>query len=56
MVTNVRNKPVHEERLGRIKACVWENETEAAKVHNVTFVRLYRNQYRQLRIFHLDCR
>ena len=41
-------KPVHEIRLGRIKAAVWENETEdgtGQKVtrHNVTLTRLYKD-------------
>jgi len=42
------NKPVHEIRLGRIKAAVWENETQngaGQKVtrHNVTLTRLYKD-------------
>ena len=36
-------KPVHEVRLGRIKAAIWENETENGSRHNVTFTRLYRD-------------
>jgi hypothetical protein len=35
-------KPVHEIRLGRIKAAVWENETQNGSMHNVTFSRLYK--------------
>jgi hypothetical protein len=34
---------VHEERLGRIKAAVWENETENGVRHNVTICRLYKD-------------
>jgi hypothetical protein len=37
------NRPVHEVRLGRIKAAVWENETQNGKRHNVTFTRLYKD-------------
>ena len=36
-------KPVHEVRLGRIKAAIWENETENGSRHNVTFTRLYKD-------------
>lgn len=37
------NKPVHEVRLGRIKAAVWENETSSGVRHNVTIQRIYRD-------------
>ena len=36
-------KPVHEVRFGRIKAAIWENETENGSRHNVTFTRLYKD-------------
>jgi hypothetical protein len=36
-------KPIHEVRLGRIKAAIWENETQNGSRHNVTFTRLYRD-------------
>jgi hypothetical protein len=35
-------KPIHELRLGRIKASIWENQTENGSRHNVTFARLYK--------------
>jgi hypothetical protein len=35
--------PVHEVRLGRIKAAVWENTTENGIRHNVTISRLYKD-------------
>lgn len=35
-------KPVHEVRLGKIKAAIWANETEVGLRHNVTFSRLYK--------------
>ena len=35
-------KPIHEIRLGRIKASIWENQTENGSRHNVTLTRLYK--------------
>ena len=42
MTTN-KAKPIHEVRLGFIKAAVWRNETEAGVRYNVTFSRLYKD-------------
>lgn len=36
-----KKPPVKELRMGRLKAVVWANETQAGKRHNVTFHRLY---------------
>ena len=36
-------RPVHEIRLGRIKAAIWENETDNGTRHNVTVSRLYKD-------------
>ena len=36
-------KPIHEVRLGSIKAAVWRNETETGVRYNVTFSRLYKD-------------
>ena len=36
-------KPVHDVRLGRIKAAIWENDTQNGKRYNVTFTRLYKD-------------
>lgn len=36
-------RPVHEVRLGRIKAAIWENETPNGARHNVTVTRLYKD-------------
>ena len=36
-------KPVHEIRLGRIRAAIWENETQNGARHNVTLTRLYKD-------------
>lgn len=33
--------PVRTLRLGRLKAAVWENETDRQKFYNVTFARAY---------------
>jgi hypothetical protein len=37
------NKPVHEVRMGRIKAAIWENATPNGSRHNVTVSRLYKD-------------
>ncbi len=37
------NRPVHEVRLGRIKAAIWENSTQTGVRHNVTLSRIYRD-------------
>jgi len=36
-------KPIHEVRLGLIKAAVWRNETETGVRYNATLSRLYRD-------------
>lgn len=38
-----KQKPAHEIRLGRIKATLWENETEQGTRYNVTVSRLYKD-------------
>jgi hypothetical protein len=38
-----KNRPVHELRLGRIRAAIWQNETENGPRHNVTITRLYKD-------------
>jgi hypothetical protein len=37
------NRPVHEVRMGRIRAAIWENETQNGTRHNVTLTRLYKD-------------
>ena len=37
-----KSKPVHEVRLGSIKAAVWKNNTPGGARHNVTFRRIYK--------------
>lgn len=39
-----KKRPVHEIRLGRIRAAIWVNETENGVRHNVTIARLYRDE------------
>ena len=36
-------KPVHEVRMGRVRAAIWENETINGTMHNVTLTRLYKD-------------
>jgi len=36
-------RPVHEVRMGRVRAAIWENDTQNGTRHNVTFTRLYRD-------------
>ena len=36
-------RPVHEIRLGRVRAAIWENNSQNGTRHNVTFSRLYRD-------------
>jgi hypothetical protein len=36
-------RPVHEVRLGRIRAAIWENSTQNGIRHNVTVSRLYKD-------------
>src|SRR5262245_3388310 len=38
-----KSRPVHEIRMGRIRAAVWQNETENGTRHNVTISRLYKD-------------
>ena len=38
-----KQKPVHEVRLGAIKAAVWKNDTQNGVRYNTTFSRLYKD-------------
>lgn len=42
-MSTTKTRPVHEVRLGRIKAAVWANETEQGVRHNVTLSRIYKD-------------
>lgn len=37
------NRPVHEIRLGHVKAVIWANQTDNGIRHNVSVQRLYRD-------------
>jgi hypothetical protein len=39
-----KEKPVHEVRLGAIKAAIWKNDTSNGVRFNVTFSRLYKDK------------
>ena len=39
----MKTKPIHEVRLGSIKAAVWKNETETGARYNANFNRLYKD-------------
>jgi hypothetical protein len=38
-----KSRPIHEIRMGRIRAAIWENETQNGTRHNVTLSRLYKD-------------
>ena len=38
------DRPVHEIRLGRVKAAIWRNEGEFGTRHNVTISRIYKTE------------
>jgi hypothetical protein len=38
-----KQRPVHEIRLGRVRAAIWENQTDNGVRHNLTFTRLYKD-------------
>jgi hypothetical protein len=40
---NERKKPVHEIRIGRIKAAIWQHKVENRKFFSTTIVRLYKD-------------
>ena len=37
-------KPVHEVRLGKVKAAIWRNESEIGTRFGVTFSRIYKTE------------
>lgn len=43
MAKQAKARPVHELRMGRIKAAIWENETSNGIRHNVTITRIYKD-------------
>lgn len=53
-----RNRPVHEIRIGSVKASVWENNVGDAVLHRVTLARSYKdresNQWKNTDSFNRD--
>jgi len=51
-----KQKPVHEVRVGSVKAAIWENPTDNGARHNVTFERLYKSddEWKQTQSFGRD--
>ncbi|TWU58969.1 hypothetical protein Poly51_17500 [Rubripirellula tenax] len=43
MATKQKTRPVHEVRLGVVKAAIWANETDNGVRHNVTLSRIYKD-------------
>jgi hypothetical protein len=42
-MTTPKSSPVHEIRLGRIRAAIWANDTQVGTRHNVTLSRIYKD-------------
>lgn len=42
-MAKTKQQPVHEIRLGAIKAAIWENQTTTGMRHNVTVSRIYKD-------------
>ena len=36
------NRPIHEIRLGKVKAAIWRNETDSGVRYSVALVRIFR--------------
>ena len=56
MATQTAKRPVHEIRLGRIKAAIWENDTKDGTRHNISLSRIYKdgNQWKDSTSFGRD--
>ena len=55
-MAKTKQQPVHEVRLGAIKATIWENQTTAGTRHNVTVSRIYKDgeEWKQTESFGRD--
>lgn len=42
-MSNNKVRPVHEIRMGRIRAAIWENDTQNGTRHNVSLSRIYKD-------------
>ena len=51
-----KQKPVHEVRLGTVKAAIWENRTENGLRFNLTVARIYKDgdEWKQTESFGRD--
>jgi hypothetical protein len=45
--SQLKQKPIHEVRLGRVRAAVWENASEKRSWRKVTFSRLFKDKSNQ---------
>jgi hypothetical protein len=56
MATQTAKRPVHEIRLGRLKATIWENDTKDGIRHNISLSRIYKegNQWKDSTSFGRD--
>ncbi len=56
MATQTAKRPVHEIRLGRVKAAIWENDTKEGMRHNISLSRIYKdgNQWKDSTSFGRD--
>ena len=43
MSSDTKTRPVHELRLGRIRAAIWANKTQNGTRHNVSVSRIYQD-------------
>jgi hypothetical protein len=43
MAEQMKKRPVHEVRIGAVKAAIWKNEGSNGSWHGVTFERIYRD-------------
>ena len=43
MPQQAKQQPIHEVRIGAIKAAIWENKTETGTRFNVTVARIYKD-------------
>ena len=41
--SEAKSRPVHEIRMGRVRAAIWANETQNGTRHNVTVSRIYKD-------------
>ncbi|WLD14679.1 hypothetical protein [Planctellipticum variicoloris] len=55
-MAKTKQQPVHEIRLGAVKATIWENQTTVGTRHNVTVSRIYKDgeEWKQTESFGRD--